>query len=637
MDSILRRLSLLSILSIALVACGGAPVAQPPTSVPTSAPTAAPTVMPTSPALTTSAAPNNGALSITDDLGRSLTLAATPQRIVSLAPSVTEILFAVGAGPQVVGDTTFCNFPPEAKGLPKIGGYSAKSISIEAVVGLKPDLVIAGTASQKPVVESLGQLKIPVLVLAPGSFEGVYNSIQQIGTLTGHAAQADQVVTQMRGRVEAVQAKVGSIPSAERPTVFWEVFDDPLITSGPNTFIGQMIAMAGATNIFAEAKEDYPKISAETVLERNPLVIFGPASQRTKLTVAAISQRPGWSDIRAVRDGRIYLLDDDIITRPGPRLADALEAVAKALFPAQLAAASAANGFPVTVENCGVSQTYSAPPQRAVTMNQAATEVMLALGLQDRMVGTAYLDDKIWPDFADTYAKISVLAKEYPSREALLGVQPDFVYAAYASAFDDTAAGARGDLAKLGANSYISPAGCPKDVRPKTITLDTAYGEIREIGRIFGVAKRAEQLIATYQADLQATQAKISAATKPLRVFWYDSEDPPSVGACCGIPNELMRLVGAENIFNDAQGSWATVNWEDVVARNPDMIVLVDVSWSTAADKRKLLIDTKAYASIDAVKNSRFVTIDFSYTTPGIRNVPGVRKLAEALYPEAFK
>jgi cobalamin transport system substrate-binding protein len=333
MVSIIRRLSLLSILSIALVACGGAPVAQPPTSVPASAPTAAPTVMPTSSAVPTSAVANDGALSITDDLGRSVTLGATPQRIVSLAPSVTEILFAVGAGQQLAGDTTFCNFPPEAKALPKIGGFSAKSISVEAVVGLKPDLVIAGAASQKPVVDSLEQLKIPVLVLAPDSFEDVYASIQQIGALTGHAAQADQVVTQMRGRVEAVQAKVASIPSAERPSVFWEVYDDPLMTAGPNTIIGQMIALAGAANIFADATEDYPQISAETVIARNPPVILGPASQSAKLSAAALSQRPGWADLRAVRDGRIYLLDDDITSRPGPRLADALESLAKALYP----------------------------------------------------------------------------------------------------------------------------------------------------------------------------------------------------------------------------------------------------------------------------------------------------------------
>jgi iron complex transport system substrate-binding protein len=161
----------------------------------------------------------------------------------------------------------------------------------------------------------------------------VYASIQQIGALTGHAAQADQVVTQMRGRVEAVQAKVASIPSAERPSVFWEVYDDPLMTAGPNTIIGQMIALAGAANIFADATEDYPQISAETVIARNPPVILGPASQSAKLSAAALSQRPGWADLRAVRDGRIYLLDDDITSRPGPRLADALESLAKALYP----------------------------------------------------------------------------------------------------------------------------------------------------------------------------------------------------------------------------------------------------------------------------------------------------------------
>ncbi|HEX5692855.1 MAG TPA: helical backbone metal receptor, partial [Roseiflexaceae bacterium] len=382
MISLFRQLALLIVLSMVLVACGGAPVAQPPAAAPTNAPASpvAPTVMPTSAAPAATAGTSDGTLTVNDDLGRAVTLPATPQRIVSLAPSVTEILFAVGAGPQVVGDTKFCNYPPEAKALPKIGGFSAKSISVEAVVGLKPDLVIAGTASQKPVVESLEALKVPVLVLAPSSFDAVYTSIQQIGAVTGHAAQAEQVISQMRERVEAVTAKIAGIPAAERPKVFWEVSDDPLITSGPNTFIGQMITLAGATNIFADAAENYPTVSAEAVIERNPPVILGPASQSDKLSAAVLKARPGWSDIQAVRDGRVYLLDDEITSRPGPRLADGLEALATALYPAQFGAAAAAGGFPLTVENCGVSQTFSAPPQRAVAMNQAATEVMLALG-----------------------------------------------------------------------------------------------------------------------------------------------------------------------------------------------------------------------------------------------------------------
>jgi iron complex transport system substrate-binding protein len=120
-------------------------------------------------------------------------------------------------------------------------------------------------------------------------------------------------------------------------------------------------------------------------------------------------------------------------------------------------------------------------------------------------------------------------------------------------------------------------------------------------------------------------------------VFWYDNGDPPSAGACCGVPDEIIRLAGAENVFKDTPGSWKTVSWEEVVARNPDAIVLVDASWSPAAGKRVFLTSSKAFSSIEAIKAQRFVTIDFSASTPGIRIVAAVRKLAEALYPGQFR
>ena len=130
---------------------------------------------------------------------------------------------------------------------------------------------------------------------------------------------------------------------------------------------------------------------------------------------------------------------------------------------------------------------------------------------------------------------------------------------------------------------------------------------------------------------------RIGAISKPPTVFWYDAGDPPQVGACCGAPNEILRLAGAKNIFADTPGSWTPVSWEAVIARNPDVIVLANASWSTAATKRQLLFSRRALAGVEAIKQRRIVEIDFAYTTPGIRNVAAVRKLADALYPERFR
>ncbi len=304
------------VIALILSACAATPATQTPTAAPaTQTPAAAST--------------------ITDALGRQVVIPATVKRVVSLAPSITEIVFAVGAGPLLVGDTKYCNYPPEADALPKIGGFSANTISIESIVALKPDLVIGGSVAQAPVAEALAKLNIPTLVFDPKTFEEVYSNIENIGAVTGHADTATAAVTKMKDRVAAVQQRVAGIPADKRPTVFYEVFDAPLMTAGPGTFIGQMLGLVGATSIFADATEDYPQVSAEAIVARDPAVIVGPSSHGDKLTTAQVAARPGWDKIRAVRDSRVYLIDGDMVSRPGPRLADALEALADALYPVQ--------------------------------------------------------------------------------------------------------------------------------------------------------------------------------------------------------------------------------------------------------------------------------------------------------------
>jgi iron complex transport system substrate-binding protein len=314
------RIAAALLTALALAACSSAPAAQAPTSPPpTAAPTAAPTAVP----------------QITDTLGRKVSIPASVKRVVSLAPSITESLFAIGAGPLVVGDTQYCNYPPEADALPEVGGFTADTISVESIVALKPDLVIGGSAVQLPVAEALTKLGIPTLIFDLKTFEEVYSNLTQLGYLTGRVDAAGAVVKQMQDRVAAVQQRVAKVPAEQRPSVFYEVFDEPLMTAGPGTFIGQMLGLAGATSIFADTKEEYPQVSAEAIISRDPTVIVGPSSHSDKLTQAQVAARPGWAKIRAVRDGRIYLLDGDMVSRPGPRLADALEALASALYAGQ--------------------------------------------------------------------------------------------------------------------------------------------------------------------------------------------------------------------------------------------------------------------------------------------------------------
>ncbi len=325
-------LSLALALSILSAACAApaTPISEP-TTVLTAAPSAAPPTASTT--LTATPEPEPYPLTQTDALNRDVTINAKPKRIVSLAPSVTEILFAIGAGPQVVGRTEFCNYPPEATSLPTIGGFSAKSISVEAILDLQPDLVIAGSKRQKDVIGALEGAGITVFALAPNSLAEIESGILTLGEITGNAEEAETVVADMQHRVLAITQKIGSIPPAKRLRVFYEVFDEPLTTTTDTTFIGELITLAGGVNIFAELPEAYPNVSVEQIAELDPQIIIGPSSHADKLTAELIAARPGWKTLTAVKNEAVYIVDGDAISRAGPRVVDALEALVEVLYP----------------------------------------------------------------------------------------------------------------------------------------------------------------------------------------------------------------------------------------------------------------------------------------------------------------
>ncbi|OQY29791.1 MAG: cobalamin-binding protein [Anaerolineaceae bacterium 4572_5.1] len=329
----LRKLVLISaVFLLAFSACT-------PSASPTEAP-APPEVAPTEspppplPEPTKEPAPvSMWPMTLVDALGREITLEKAPERIVSLSPSNTEVLFAAGAGDLVVGNTEYCDYPEEASAIEKVGGFSAKTISVEAIVALNPDLVFSNDSGHEPIIEALEQANIVVYAVKAASFEDVFANLELVGKLTENEDIAAQVVDGMKTRIVAVEEKIATVPQEERPSVFWEVWDEPLLTSGPNTFSAQMIKIAGGVNIFPDLTEDYPQISVEEVVSRNPDVIMGPDTHGDKLVIGELTARPGWEEITAVIDGRIYLIDGNKSSRPGPRLVDALEEIAASLYP----------------------------------------------------------------------------------------------------------------------------------------------------------------------------------------------------------------------------------------------------------------------------------------------------------------
>ncbi|MGJ9422157.1 ABC transporter substrate-binding protein [Aeromicrobium sp. CF3.5] len=294
------------------------------------------------------------------------------------------------------------------------------------------------------------------------------------------------------------------------------------------------------------------------------------------------------------------------------------------------AAAASSASHPVTIENCGFTTTVDALPERAITMNQGATEVMLALGLQDQLAGTAYLDDSVPPKWRAAYDSVEVLSTEYPAHEALLAVRPDFVYASYVSAFDAQAAGPAADLAELGIGSFTSPLGCGDESAGAEVSFETVWDEIDTVAEVFGVPDRAEAIRAD-QEEALASLAE-SGAGEDTDIFWFDSGDKVALaGAGEGGPQLIMDAVGATNVFADLDGGWADVSWERVIAADPEVIVLGDASWSSAQDKIDLLEKDPALSRLSAVRDAQLVILPYSETTPGVRLADGAQAVADSL------
>jgi len=322
--------------------------------------------------------------------------------------------------------------------------------------------------------------------------------------------------------------------------------------------------------------------------------------------------------------------------------------------------------YPVGVSNCGISSWYQKAPERAVTLNQGTTEIMLALGLADRMVGTAYLDDEIWPELADDYNKVPVIASAYPEANELFKLNPDFLYASYSSAFATshinytTVVGDECDLAIQRSDNSIRYH-CRQELQDLNIQTylqtpfcelvehrsDSSLGELRQeiwtIATIFDVLDNGQTLVDSiqnhFEKALSVTQAANSAANpSPITVLWLDGlnneGEDPYVGACCGAVQTILDHAGAKNVFEGLgvteKKSWDKVTWAEIEAKDPDLIVLVDASWDMASEKLKHMCGHPIASKLRAVQERAFLTVPFSGSTLGVRVGSLAYNLAEA-------
>lgn len=322
--------NLLLVLTIGLAACGGASPTMTVTSEPPASPTPAATSEPSA-SPTPTATPEPPVVTLTDDIGNLVEIEGPVERIVSLAPSNTEIAFALGLGDQIVGVTDFCDYPPQVLEIEKIGGVEP---NLEQIVALAPDLVLAiGGEPTPPVVGRLQELGLAVLVLKPDDLDALYHDIELVGRAAGAQQQAEELVAEMQERVAAVTAVTAGV--SERPLVFYELDGtDPTKpwTAGSGSWHDEFIHMAGGTNLAGTQESAWVQLNAEEIVAQDPdIIILGDAAWGT--TPESVAERPGWDVISAVRDGRVYPIDDNLISRPGPRVVEGIEELARLIHP----------------------------------------------------------------------------------------------------------------------------------------------------------------------------------------------------------------------------------------------------------------------------------------------------------------
>ena len=333
--------SALLALSLLLAGCTK-PVPTASVSAPaasTEAPTAAPATPTAAPATSTAAATEAPTslpdlITVTDGLGSAIQLAQPAQRVISLAPSNTEILYAIGAGSLLVARDDFSNYPEEANALPSIGG-SMTNFNLEEITSLQPDLILASPLISPDQVNAIKVVTPNVFVVPnPTDLEGLYTNLVNVGMLTGHQAEAEQLAADLRARADAVLAKTAAV--TEKPKVFYELdATEPAKpwTAGPGTFIDLLIGLAGGENIGASLQGEWAQISQEELIVQDPEIILLGDALYGGITPESLAGRPGWGAISAVKNERVLPFNDDLVSRPGPRMIEGLEELAKVLHP----------------------------------------------------------------------------------------------------------------------------------------------------------------------------------------------------------------------------------------------------------------------------------------------------------------
>ncbi|AHF80352.1 ABC transporter substrate-binding protein [Thermococcus paralvinellae] len=536
-------------------------------------------------------------ITITDFADRKVTIEKEPQKIVSLAPSITETLYFLGALDKVVGVTQYDDFPPGVQeGRTVIGGFS--NPNIEIIASLKPDLVIA-TSMHMKYLDQLEQIA-PVIIIDPKNMDDIYKAIELLGKVVNKEEQAQKVIADMKSKVEEIQ---NAVKNKSKVRVFYVVWNNPLMTAGKGTFIDDLIKLAGGENIFSDV-EGWAQVSVEQVLAKDPEVII--LTPHCGMTVQDIYNSE-LSKTTAAKEGKVVVIqNDNVLVRPSPRIVQGLEELAKAIHP------DAFGGkYPLTVVDfMNRTVTIEKEPQRIVSLAPSITETLFYIGAGDKVVGVTKYDD--FPPQVANITKIGGFSD--PNVEIIASLKPDLI---------------------IGTSMHIKYLDQLQQIAPVIIVaprnIDEIYKQIELLGKVTNREEYAQSVVNDMKAKVEYITSMVKDKPKP-KVFFISWWNPIYTPGKDTFQGDLIKLAGGENLFNDLTG-WAQVSIEQVLARNPEIIIL-----SAHAGISPEQLCEAELAKTDAVKNGRVYVIsdDNIISRPGPRIVLGLEELAEFIHPEVF-
>ncbi|WP_297463338.1 ABC transporter substrate-binding protein [Thermococcus sp.] len=538
-------------------------------------------------------------ITITDFANRTVTIEKEPKKVVTLAPSITEDLYYLGLFNRVVGVTDYDDFPPEVRNITRVGGYG-KYANLEIIASLQPDLILADGYSM-PILSELEKIA-PVVIVDPHGIDDIPGALELLGKIFHAEENAKRVISEFNSSIEEISSAVKDYP---KPGVFYIVWNDPLMTAGGDTFISDVIELAGGRNIFNDTT-GWPAVSPEQVIERNPDVII--LTPHCGMTVQDVYNGP-LATTKAAREGKVYVIENENdLIHPSPRVVKGLETVARLLHPEAFRVS-----YPLTVTDfAGRKVTIEREPQRIVSLAPSITETLFYIGAGDKVVGVTDYDD--FPPAVKNITRVGGYGK-YANLEIIASLNPDLIVA------DDFSMSILDSLEKIAPVIIVSPK-----------SIDDIYRKIELLGKVTNREEGAREVIAEMKARVNYVRSMVEGKPKVRTFFilsYYNGYWTAGNGTFI---NDLINLAGGENVFADFTG-WGVASEEQIVARNPEVIIISPNSGIKPED-----LCSGPLSSVDAVKSGRvYVLSDEDLVVrPGPRIVYGLEEIAEYLHPEAF-